>query len=159
MNRQQLNLLNRLVLAQVYIFSKQCEVDKSSMPDIAFRMKTAGFNSFHINKFTDEERAHIKKIANLPPMEDLKKTQTSSVINILELMRIWAEDIPKEDRPNINISDKLLLRGKNHYIMHMIALKRNTPETYVEMDDLIVVSTENIEKWYNMAKDYIKENV
>jgi len=158
MNNKQLRLFNRLVLAQAYIFSKQCEQDNADMPPIAYRIKTAAFNSFHINRFDDEERACIKNIAELPGMEELKKMQTSAIINILELIRIWVEEIPREDRPNINISDKKLLLGKNHYVLHMMKLRKNKPDVHSEMKELVQLSTESVEKWYNMAYIYIKEN-
>jgi len=158
MTEKQLQLFNRLILAQAYIFSKQCEQDNSDMPPIAYRIKTAAFNSFHINKFNDEERACIKNIAELPGMDELKQMQTSAIINILELIRIWVEEIPKEKRPNINISDNKLILGKNHYVIHMIKLRKDRPDVHSEMRELVQLSTESVEKWYNMAYIYIKEN-
>ena len=156
MNKKQLYLFNRLILAQAYIFSKQCEADKADMPAICYRIKTAGFNSMHINRFDDEERACIKALSELPKTEELRKIQSSAVINILELMRLWVEDIPKEDRLNINISDSSLKIGKNHYIKHMLKLRKTDTENHATMRELMDVSSETTKKWYNMAHNHIK---
>jgi len=158
LNKEQLYLFNRLILAQTYIFSKQCEVDNADMPPVAYRIKSAAFSSFHINRFNEEERVCIKTIAELPEMDEIKKMQTSAVINILELMRIWSNDIPKEFRPNINIADSKLALGKNHYVMHMLKLRKNNAEVHAEMKELVALSTQSVEKWYNIVFKYIKEN-
>ena len=157
MTTNQLSLLNRLVLAQAYVWIKQVSEEGSEMPEIAYKIRTAGHNSMMINRFDNDERKIIKEIAEDPRTIEIAKRQTSPVIQGLELMKLWSEDIPKEDRPNINISDAKLKPGKNAYVIHMLKLKQLDEEDHANKRQVISDSSEMTFLWYNVCKDIISE--
>ncbi len=156
LNKKQLYLFNRLVLAQIWVFSLSSE-GVETMPNICYRLKTAGFNSKAIHEFSDEEVECIRKLAMKPELKDISKHEVSTIINILVLAKTWVEDIPKENRPNINISDKKLILGRNKYLIDMLKLKKRDNIKYEEIRKIIDMSEENTKIWYNVAKQHIYE--
>ena len=157
MTIKQQSLFNRLILAQAYVWIKQVSEEGAHMPDIAYKIRTAGHNSFVINRFDSKERKIIESIANDQRVKEISEVQTSPVIQALELMKIWVEDIPKNLRTNINIKDDKLIPGKRAYLTHMIKLKRLDKEDHAFKRDIIEDSSQQTVLWYNACKDIISK--
>jgi len=155
MTKGQANLMNRLMLAQAYLWIKQVSDSGLEMPPIAYKIRLAGHNSFHINRFDDAERELIQGIATDERMVKIAERQTSPIIQALHLMKIWVEDIDKKDRPNIYIADAKLKTGKIAYMKSMLALKKNNPEDHAEKTSVINDSCKSTEEWYNICKEII----
>jgi len=148
------DFLNRTVLAQSFIWV-QNHIDKrdGELPDICYKIKTAGYNSLHINRFSNEEAKLLEEITTSEEFNPIRNTDISLVVMALEVMRLWIEDVPKNKRPLININDKKLLRGKNEYLMYMLAVKKSNPDIYQEQKDIIETTSANAQRWYNHMKD------
>ncbi len=157
MTNKQINLLNRICAAQIYIWTESALEESKNIPDILLKIKPRVYASVVINRFDNEERKFIESIAKSDKIEALKQNQTSAVIQALEVLKLWTEDIPKEKRINLNVSDKKLVVGKNHYLMDMLKLKKMNKDIYTETKDVIDKSMENAFIWYETVKETIKE--
>jgi len=153
------DFFNRCILAQSYVWI-QNHIDERSggdIPDICYRIKTAGFNSLHINRFSHEEAKILETITKSEEFAHIKETNISLIVMPLEVMRLYVERIPRDKRPIINISDKKLLRGKNEYFPYMIAIRKANPEMYKKQKDIIETTVANASAWYDhMSKHLIK---
>ncbi|RKX85197.1 MAG: hypothetical protein DRP57_04340 [Spirochaetes bacterium] len=70
-------------------------------------------------------------------------------------MKIWATDIPKKQRPIININDRALTMGKNQYLAHMIELKREDLKEYTKQKETMEETSATALLWYNFMKNKI----
>ena len=142
----------------MWISKSTDDVNVKYTPEIAYRLRTAGFNSKAVNGFTDSEVVLIKTLGKEPDFEELKKKHISLLVMALEITRIWVEDIPKKDRPSINISDKKMLLGKNHYLIPLLKMKVRGSSMYDEQKAIVQETAIHSQKWYNWVYKYIKEN-
>ncbi len=144
------DLLNRVCLASSYIWIQNHldERPKGDIPEICFKIKTAGYNSLHINRFSQEEAELLKTITHSEEFKPIKDTNISLIIMPLCVMKLWIEHVPKDKRPIININDKKLLMGKNSYFKYMMKIKNTQPEMYEKQKHIIEVTEENAFAWY-----------
>ncbi len=150
------DLLNRTVLSQCYLWTQNHLDDRPNgeIPEICYRIKTAGFNSLHINRFSHEEADILRTITSSEEFKPIKETDISLIVMPLEVMKLWITDVPKEHRPVINISDKKLLMGKHTYFTYMLKIKKTHPKMYEDQKEIIDRTAENSLAWYNHIKKY-----
>ncbi len=156
------DLLNRTVLAQsnLWIQNHLDEKPGEEIPAICYKIKTAGYNSLHINRFSSEEAKLLKEATNSEEFKPIRETDISLIIMPLEVMKLWVEDVPKEHRPTINISDKKLLMGKNTYFSYMLEIKKSYPKMYKDQKEIIDRTVRNSRLWYNhLRKHTLKEEI
>jgi len=160
MNDKQRYLFNRLVLAHCWLWIQKHidDEDKLYTPDFAYRLKTAGYNSRAIHGFHSEEIDLLDELGKEPEFEKITKGEISLLVMALELAKIWAEDIPKDQRPNINISDKKLLVGKKHYVMELLNMRVKGAKNYDDQKAIVEDTALHSKIWYNYVNKYIKEN-
>jgi len=142
----------------MWISKSTDDVNVKYTPEIAYRLRTAGFNSKAVNGFTDSEVDLIKTLGKEPDFEELKKKHISLLVMALEITRIWVEDIPKEDRPRINISDNKMLLGKKNYVIPLLEMKVKGHSIYDEQKKIVEETASHAQLWYNWTKNYIEEN-
>ena len=65
MTNKQINLLNRICAAQIYIWTENALKESKNIPDILLKIKPRVYASFVINRFNDEERAIMDSHAQL----------------------------------------------------------------------------------------------
>ncbi len=149
------DLLNRSVLASCYLWIQNHLDERAGgeIPEICYKIKTAGFNSLHINRFSKEEADLLKEITHSEEFRPIKETEISLIVMPLEVMKLWIENVPKENRPIINISDKKLLRGKNEYLMYMLSVKHKKPEMYQKQKDIIDRTAANASAWFDHMRE------
>ena len=160
MNKKQTYLFNRFILAHLHLWVSKSTDDESITytPEFAYRLRTAGFNSKAINGFNDSEVDLIKKLGVDPDFEELKKKEISLLVMALQIAKLWTEDIPKEDRPNINISDKKMIVGKKHYVMELLKMKVKGSSIYDDQKAIVEETAVHALLWYNYVHKYIQEN-
>ena len=160
MTKKQQSLFNRFILAHIWMWTDKSTKDKGVLytPEFAYRLRTAGFNSRAVNPFTDAEIVIIKQLGDDPDFEEMKLQHISLLVMALEVAKIWTTDIPREDRPNINISDKKMLLGKNHYLIPLLKMKTSGSKIYDEQKAIVEDTATHALLWYNYTKKYIEEN-
>jgi hypothetical protein len=78
----------------------------------------------------------------------------------LELMKLWVENIPKEYRPRLNISDKRLSKGRAMYAIAMLKLKQKDSEKYSEMSAIMNDSIDTVKNFFEYhIKNVVKEEM
>jgi len=144
-------LLNRIVLAYVYQWLNQhTEKMETEMPDICYKLKSAGYASKAINGFSDEERVKMHKLGKTERHKELEKVHISLVIMALEVMKLHVKTMPVELRtPRLNMSDKKLLQGKGAYTMYMLKAKKVDKEGYEIQKEIIDSTCEHATNWYS----------
>ena len=143
-------LLNRIVLAYVWQWLDQNnERSDVDMPDICYKLKSAGYASKVINGFSDEERSELKIIGESDRFQELSLVHISLVVMALEVMKLHVQTMKPEYRtPKLNISDKKLLQGKGAYAMYMIKAKKIDKEGYEKQKEVIEVTCRHASDWY-----------
>jgi len=151
------SLLNRMVLAYTYIWLKQhTERMNVDMPEICYKLKSAGYASKVINGFSDDERRIMDRINETKEFQDNSKVLISLVVMALEVMKNHVEAMPQKLRtPKLNISDKKLVQGKAAYTMYMLKAKRVDKQAYDTQKEVIDTTAEHASSWYNFMKNAI----
>ena len=150
-------LLNRITLAYIYQWLDQ-HTDRmdTEMPDICYKMKTAGYASKVINGFSDEERVLMNKVGRTERFDELSKVHISLVVMALEVMKLHVQTMPKELRtPRLNISDKKLLQGKAAYAMYMLKAKSQDKKGYEIQKEIIDTTAQHASDWYSYMHESI----
>ena len=160
MTQEQTYLFNRFILAHLHLWVSKSTEDKSITytPEFSYRLRTAGFNSKAINGFDDSEVDLIKKLGTEPDFEVLKKKEISLLVMAPQIAKLWVEDIPREDRPNINISDKKMIVGKKHYVMELLKMEVKGSSIYDNQKAIVEETAVHALLWYNYTRKYIQEN-
>jgi len=140
-------LLNKIILFTVDTYIDRMKADKLELPEILDRLKIGLVSYKRSNKFTDDE---AKKAVDFGKSEDLQEiihTEISHVLFILTLIKLWAEIIPKRERPLLNISDKKLTQGRAIYAMFMLKEKQIDKENYEDKKQIIDISVSTAEQF------------
>jgi hypothetical protein len=91
------------------------------------------------------ETDHFKK---------MMEPEISYLIFCMEIARLWVEELPKEQRPILNISDTKLKKSYREYTLDMIKLKHHDEKKYKETKELIEESKIVARKFF----EYMKTN-
>lgn len=156
----QYEMFNRTILAQIYIWIKDhTEKREGHIPEICHRIRTAGYNSAMINQFSEDERLLLREITMTDEFEEIKLVNISMVVMALEVAKLWVNDIPKQLRPHINVSDKKLKMGKNLYTLYMLKCKQEDRKLYDDQKEIIETTANHANTWYNYIKKHtVKED-
>ena len=156
--KERLYLFNRVILAHLELWVQEhIDNDDGEVPDILLQMKTKGFQMRIINGFTPKEIKILKKIESTDEFKEIKNSdiQISYLVHSLVVLKLWIEDIPKDDRPALNIAEDRLKYGKAYYTKHMLLAKKLDHEFY-EKEKIIIDNTEKAAtKWYKLIKKQI----
>ena len=146
------DLLNKSILYTVnrYIESACSEGLEPSKLHCDIRFATKVFMTS--NALTEYDMEGISKIAKDEEFGKVINRSVSFYMFTLELMKLWVENIPKEYRPMLNISDKRLSKGRAMYAISMLRLKQKDSEKYNEMSAIINDSIDT-------AKDFFEYHV
>jgi hypothetical protein len=150
-------LLNRIVLAHMWAWLNQHVENKDAdMPDICYKLKSAGFASRAINGFDEQEINMLDDLSKDEKFIPIKDKEISLVIMALEVMKYHVENTePALRTPKINISDRKLKLGKAAYTMDMLEAKKTAPDVYKRQKEIIGSTAEHAKVWYDFIKDYI----
>ena len=156
MNQKQIYLFDRFVLAHIHLWASNHIAKGEHTPEFCYRLRTAGHQSQTLRYFNPEEGKVITKLGEEKDFLEIKQKEISLIVMALEVARIWVEDRPKSERPNIGISDKKMIMGKNHYFRYLMNMKRKDKDIYNEQKELIEETSSHAIKWYNYTKLYIE---
>lgn len=148
-----------LVQCEQWIANHLDKGEIPDIPDICFKIKYAGYVMRTQVGFTQQETDILKEISEHEDFKPIKEKHVSLIVMALEVMRLWAENTPKDDRSGIPpMSNKKLLLGKNSYFRYLLKIKNTQPELYREQKDIIEESAANAVLWYNyISQKIIKE--
>lgn len=143
------NLFNSVIAASIMQWvDSHRKNDDGEVPEILSRVRTKCYYHRALNAFSDEEIDLLMKIDKDPEFIKIKEVEISYLVQSLAVLKIWVEDVPKNLRPNFNISDKKMVVGSGHYWKHLLTAKQFDPELYKIEKKLIEDTNEHAQKWY-----------
>lgn len=149
-----LHLFNKIVMVSInqWVSTHQKNND-GEVPEILLKMSTKGYQMKVINGFSDDEVNILKSIETDPEFMGIKAKKISYLVHALIVLKLWIEDIQKEERPFLNISDDKLKHGKALYMKHMLLAKKLDPELYASEKIIIDETEDAATKWYKYFKE------
>lgn len=153
-------LFNKVVMVSIHQWV-QMHIDNNDgkVPEILMRVKTKGYNMKVINGFSDDEVKLLKEIETDPVFMGIKAEKISYLVHALVVLKLWVQDIPKKERPLLNISDTKLIHGKAVYTKHMLLAKKLDPELYASEKGIIKDTEDAARRWYAYFKVQLMEEL
>ena len=150
--------LNKVCLFVVQDYLQRT-ADETELPVILYRLKASiqGYKSFHMFDIT--EAKEVLKISKDPKLLAIMDKEVSFLVFAMEVMKLWTEDIPKEQRPHLNISDKRFKLGGRNFFKQMLYLKQTDKEQYEDKKDIIDTSIDVAREFYTFHKEKVDEKV
>ncbi len=141
-------LLNKIVLFICQDYIVRTQKDGGEIPPILSRLNGSitGFKQFHM--FSIEEAKKVLLIAKEKDLLDIMDKEVSFLVFVMEVMKLWTQDIPKQNRPHLNISDKHFKLGGKMFWKQMMYLKKTDKENYIDKQDIIDTSIEVANEFY-----------
>ena len=138
------NTLNKLILTTVNRYIETSIKDGLEPHTLHHRLKFATHVFMENNPLTKEDIEVVKRISSDEDFKKIISQDVSFLVFVLELMKQWVNEIPKEYRPNLNISDKKLNVGRAMFALSMIELKQRDKDKHEELrkviDDSVIVA-------------------
>ncbi len=148
-------VLNKCVLFVVQDYLQRTVDDGAELPSILYRLKAsiAGYKSFHM--FSIEEAEQVLKVSKDEHLLAIMDKEVSFLVFAMEVMKLWTEDIPKKNRPHLNISDKHFKLGGRFFWRQMMYLKQNDVDNYKDKQDIIDTSIDVANEFYKYHKEVL----
>ena len=159
-DKQRLRLFNMTIMSHIELWvNEHLKNNDGEVPEVLMQMKTKGFQQRVINGFTSDDVKLLQKIEKTKEFKEMKNdpTEISYLVHALLVLKWWAEDIPKDKRPALNIAENKLKYGKAHYAKGMLVAKNQSPNIYAERKKIINDTEEKAFCWYSIMKKYILE--
>jgi len=150
-------LLNRVVLGNIHMWLDQHSKEKEAdMPDICYKLKSAGYASRVINGFSDEERDFMHSLTKDEEFMEIANKHISLVVMALEVMKYHIEHTePHQRAPKLNINERKLRMGKAVYAIHMLKTKQVNKKLYDKQKEVIDDTEKHSKVWYDNMKKHI----
>ncbi len=121
----------------VYYLNKEIEAE-TIIPTPILKFNTMANQYRLINDYTPEERDHIIELGATEKFKEITNNEISYLIMVVEMTRLYIEEIPKKKRfPCLNVSDDKLRGGFREYTMGMLRLKKANPEDYTDKKEIM----------------------
>jgi len=144
----------KLVLFTIEAYLDEINDETTYNYPFMIKLRTAirGYMQFH--KFSPDEYAVVKDIADTEFMKSMVDVEVDRTIFSLELLYLYVKEIPKKDRANLNISDKKLLGAKVDLVMDMLKLKKDRPDSYLRVKEIVTDSRIAAKKYFMFIEEY-----
>lgn len=153
-----LRMFNKVIMSNIHYWIQiHMENDYGPVPEILIKVKTKFSHQLKLNGFSKEEIDDLKEIESSPDFIGTSDKPISYLMHSLLVLKYWVEDIPKEKRPFLNMSDKKLIYGKAVYAKHMLMAKNIDPDLYHKEKDIIADTEEASLSWYKYFRNQVKE--
>ena len=149
MSKNKYHLLNLVILFTVQDYIRKSREDNGTVPPLLSKLEgsVAGYKSFHM--FSIDEAKEVLRIAKKDGIKNIMEREVSFIVFAMEIMKIWIETVPKENRPHLNISDKHFKLGGKVYWQQMMALKKSDTKDYDHKTSVIDDSIEVAKAFMN----------
>lgn len=147
MNRYE--TFNKVILYTIDSYIRKSIEDGLEPSPLHFRLLGATKVFIRENPITKEDRERIDFIRKDETLKKIVSVDVSFLVYTLELIKQFVEQVPKECRPNLNISDKKLIIGRGSFAVGMLELKRRDKEKYDEIKEIIDDSIITAKHFFN----------
>jgi len=139
------SLLNNIILFTVDVYIDRMKQEKLEIPKLLDDLKRSIITYKRSNSFTEKEGKLVLELSATKELQSIIQVEISHLVFILTLIKLWVTQIPKNQRPLLNISDKRLSKGKAEYAMYMLKMKQTDKEKYEVKKDIIDISVSTAE--------------
>lgn len=147
--------LGKVALFTVLHYTEQTDKESYNY-EFTEKIRAAINRYLRFHKLTQEEADFIIEISKHERMQELTAIQIDYNIYAMELLTLWVEFIPKQERRSaLNISDKKIMQAKAKMIMDMIKFKQTDQEKHAKVKEIIQDSQKAARAYF----DYIKEQI
>ncbi len=130
-------LLNKLVLFTVIEYL-QSAVKEGITREPEHKKIIGAINGYKtFGRLSPSEAEILTKLGKTPEMKAITDVHISYVVFALELLKLWAEMVPKRLRPHLGLKDTRLKAGRQMFVMSMLKLKNEDPEKHAELKSII----------------------
>lgn len=150
-------LINKVVIfsCEAYIIEALKDKDVYQRDNlITILGKIRGYKVFH--KFTKEENKMLAEIGKTDAVEKIKKIDVDFSIYAISLLREWIMNIDKKDRPDLNISDKRILKLRGKMGADRLALNTQDDEESSRIKEIINQSEEIAKQFFHHLNNVLK---
>ena len=148
---QKTYLFNAAIMTHIYKYIKnglEDVGDKSTVPDIVYRIKQQTYNFVVIHRFNSDDMKMLKNIETKEFVDKMSQ-EISFLMFSLHLMKLYTERTPTNVKTKLNISDKKLKLGTALWVVPMLKLRKEDAEVHKEYKKIIDKSKEVAEYFYN----------
>ena len=151
--------LNKIVMFTIDTYIAGMKDNKEVLPPILERVAIALAGMRHTRPFTQNEASKVIMFGKDKELTDIVNKPVSHIIFILELLKLWIEDIPRNKRPLFNISDKKMsVPARSIVTMQMLKLKKSDGDTHAEKKQIIMDSESVAKEFYEYHKRKLNVN-
>ncbi len=143
---------NKVILFTIQGYLEQHK-EQAELPGLLHRLNGQIGMYKQLNLFSQEEATIVLKASSQDEITEITKKNVSFIVFVLQLIKRWVEEIPKKQRPHLNISDKKLRLGKAIFFKDMIQLKKTNGYQYKLKKEIIDTSIETADDFFNYYKD------
>jgi len=150
------DLFTRVLLFTVVNYIRQSREDGVDTEGVPDRIAETVILYAKQNPITIEEQEMLKPIADSGALDISNKGGISFVIFVMELVKMWALEYPKEKRPLLSVGERNLKKGKGLFTNEMLAKKfskkKEEKEEYTELKKIINDSQSLAQEWYTIHR-------
>ena len=146
------SILNRLIIYTVEGYLQDIDPDETYLYEFFMRLRTGIRMHIKGHRFSKEEFAIVDQLSRTKEMEDLSEQLIDRVIYALELLLVYIEEIPKQERAIIGVGDKKIIEAKSNLIKDMIRMRINKPDAHKKVKEIILDSRINAKRYFEYCK-------
>ena len=139
---------NKLILFTVEAYITRSIEDGLSVDPLHLRLKSAIKGYMIMSRFSKEEAEKLFEFGKDPRLQRITEQDVSFLVFALELMKLLIEDVPRNMRPHLNISDKRLKIGRGLFVVDMLKIKKRDEKRYKEFREIIDTSVVTAKQFY-----------
>jgi len=148
---------NKLVLYTCEAYITKSIEDELTIAPIHKNLQIAIRGYMIMGRFSPLEAKRIISLNKDEKLKAITEKNISFLVYVLELIKLWVDDVPKKHRPHLNISDKKLRVGRSLFAMGMLKLKQSDEDKYQELRDIIDVSVDVAREFYEFNRLHLIE--
>ncbi len=111
--------------------------DGTPIPTPILKFKTMAWRYRQINDFSSEESKYLIALSEDPKFRKIIEQEVSFLVMVAEFIRLYIEEVPKDKRVQMNISDNKLKGGFRDYVKGMLVLKQVDPIKYKDKREIM----------------------
>ena len=128
---------NKAILYTIDSYIRASIKDGLEPSPLHFRIMGATKAYMTFNPLHKEDISALKSLAGNESLKRITSVKVSFLVYTLELIKQFIEQVPKEYRPFLNISDKKLIIGRGSFAVGMLKLKQKDKEKHAELTEII----------------------
>lgn len=153
MNR--VSVFHRLILFSVEAYLDDIKADGTYQYEFMLKLRSKLRSYIQGHRFSREEFLIVRALAETDAIKAMSALQIDRTIYSLELLVYFIQQIPKSDRPFLNMSDTKILTAKAELIKDMMQMRQEKKESYDRVKDVITDSRINAKKYFHYCDDQI----